>query len=240
MVIPERRAAGITGTVVKASAGASEHLSVARVVNIARTLDELKEQNVWVVGLDERGDKSYDELDYNMNCAIVMGAEGKGLHDLVRRKCDMLVSIPMMGAVSSLNVSVAGGIVMYEVQRQRRQAQKPAAKKSAQEAERGVVLRRLALAVLFVVPLAALPARPWTATPFSFTRYDLEATVDPHQHGLAVEGTVELRNVSRRRSVKSRCRFQARCTGSRCTWRTAPRWSGWSRATPATSTTPEC
>ena len=126
VVIPERRAAGITGTVVKASAGASEHLRVARVVNIARTLDELKDKNVWVVGLDERGEKSYDQLDYNMNCAIVMGAEGKGLHDLVRRKCDMLVSIPMMGAVSSLNVSVAGGIVMYEVQRQRRKAQEPA------------------------------------------------------------------------------------------------------------------
>ena len=103
---------------------------MARVVNIARTLDELKAKNVWVVGLDERGEKSYDELDYNMNCAIVMGAEGKGLHDLVRRKCDMLVSIPMMGAVSSLNVSVAGGIVMYEVQRQRRQAQKAAARRN--------------------------------------------------------------------------------------------------------------
>jgi 23S rRNA (guanosine2251-2'-O)-methyltransferase len=133
VVIPERRAAGITGTVVKASAGASEHLPVARVVNIARTLDELKAENVWVVGLDERGEKSYDELDYNMNCALVMGAEGKGLHDLVRRKCDMLVSIPMMGAVSSLNVSVAGGIVMYEVQRQRRRAQQSAAKKPAKK-----------------------------------------------------------------------------------------------------------
>jgi 23S rRNA (guanosine2251-2'-O)-methyltransferase len=133
VVIPERRAAGITGTVVKASAGASENLSVARVVNIARTIDDLKEANVWVVGLDERGEKTYDELDYNMNCAIVMGAEGKGLHDLVRRKCDMLVSIPMMGAVSSLNVSVAGGIVMYEVQRQRRQAQKTPGKKSAKK-----------------------------------------------------------------------------------------------------------
>jgi 23S rRNA (guanosine2251-2'-O)-methyltransferase len=122
VVIPERRAVGITGTVVKTSAGASEHLSVAKVVNIARTIDDLKLQNVWIVGLDERGERSYDELDYNMNCAIVLGAEGKGLHDLVRRKCDLLVSIPMMGAVSSLNVSVAGGIVMYEVQRQRRQA----------------------------------------------------------------------------------------------------------------------
>lgn len=124
VVIPARRAAGITGTVVKASAGASEHLSVARVVNIARTLEDLKERNVWVVGLDERGTQSYDELDYNMDVALVMGAEGKGLHDLVRKKCDLLVSIPMMGEVSSLNVSVAGGIVMYEALRQRRNAMK--------------------------------------------------------------------------------------------------------------------
>ncbi len=120
VIIPERRAAGITGTVVKASAGATEHLRVARVVNIARTLEELKERNVWVVGLDEHGQQSYNEVDYKMHCALVMGAEGKGLHDLVRRKCDMLVFIPMMGSVASLNVSVAGGIVMYEVLRQRK------------------------------------------------------------------------------------------------------------------------
>jgi len=126
VVIPERRAAGITGTVVKASAGASEAVSVARVVNIARTLEDLKERNVWTVGLDERGTQDYDELDYNMDCAIVLGAEGKGLHDLVRRKCDLLVKIPMMGAVSSLNVSVAGGIVLYEVLRQRRALDRPA------------------------------------------------------------------------------------------------------------------
>src|SRR3954468_19704524 len=125
VVIPERRAAGISGAVVKASAGASEAVSVARVVNIARTLEDLKERNVWTVGLDERGTQDYDELDYNMDCAIVLGAEGKGLHDLVRRKCDMLVKIPMMGSVSSLNVSVAGGIVMYEVLRQRRAAERP-------------------------------------------------------------------------------------------------------------------
>lgn len=124
VVIPERRAAGITGTVVKASAGASEHLSVARVVNIARSLEDLKERNIWVVGLDERGTQSYDEIDYNMDCAIVLGAEGKGLHDLVRKKCDLLVSIPMVGQVASLNVSVAGGIVMYEVLRQRRNVMK--------------------------------------------------------------------------------------------------------------------
>jgi 23S rRNA (guanosine2251-2'-O)-methyltransferase len=120
VIIPERRAAGLTGTAVKASAGASEHLSIARVTNISRTLDELKERNVWTVGLDERGAQSYDEVDYKMDCALVLGAEGKGLHDLVRRRCDFLVSIPMLGHVPSLNVSVAGAVVMYEVARQRR------------------------------------------------------------------------------------------------------------------------
>jgi 23S rRNA (guanosine2251-2'-O)-methyltransferase len=123
IVIPERRAAAVNATVAKASAGASEHVSIARVVNIARTLDELKDQNIWIVGLDERGDRSYDEVDYRMNCAIVLGGEGHGLHDLVRKKCDYLVSIPMAGRVPSLNVSVAGAVVMYEVARQRRAEQ---------------------------------------------------------------------------------------------------------------------
>jgi len=130
VIIPERRAAGLTGTAVKASAGASEHLPIARVTNISRTLDELKERNVWTVGLDERGTQSYDELDYRMDCAIVLGAEGKGLHDLVRRRCDFLVSIPMLGHMPSLNVSVAGGVVMYEVARQRRASQSARGTKS--------------------------------------------------------------------------------------------------------------
>lgn len=121
VVIPERRAAAVNPTVVKASAGASEHVNIARVVNLARTLEQLKEHNLWIVGLDERGDRSYDELDYRMDCAIVLGAEGYGLHDLVRKKCDYLVSIPMAGKVPSLNVSVAGAVVMYELARQRRQ-----------------------------------------------------------------------------------------------------------------------
>ena len=120
LVIPERRAAGVTGTVAKASAGASAHLPIARVTNIARTLEDLKSRNIWTVGLDERGQQNYDAVDYKMDCAIVLGAEGKGLHDLVAKKCDFLVSIPMLGKVSSLNVSVAGGIVLYEVVRQRR------------------------------------------------------------------------------------------------------------------------
>src|SRR5258708_5125848 len=116
IVLPERRAVGVNATVVKVSAGAAEHLPVAKVTNIARTIEELKEKNIWVVGLDERADKFYDELDYNMDCAIVLGAEGHGLHDLARKKCDFLVKIPMQGAVPSLNVSVAGAVVMYEVQ----------------------------------------------------------------------------------------------------------------------------
>src|SRR6266446_57891 len=120
IVIPERRAASVTGTVTKASAGASEHLPIAKVTNIARTVEELKERNIWTVGLDERGSQTYDALDYNMDCALVLGAEGKGLHDLVKRKCDFLVSIPMLGKVSSLNVSVAAAVVMYEIVRQRR------------------------------------------------------------------------------------------------------------------------
>jgi 23S rRNA (guanosine2251-2'-O)-methyltransferase len=119
VVIPERRAAGVTPTVTKASAGASEHLPIAKVTNIARTVDELKEKNIWVVGLDERGTQNYDSLDYNMDCAIVLGGEGKGVHDLVARKCDYLVSIPMLGKVPSLNVSVAAGVMLYEIVRQR-------------------------------------------------------------------------------------------------------------------------
>jgi 23S rRNA (guanosine2251-2'-O)-methyltransferase len=120
VVIPERRAAGVTGTVTKASAGASEHLPIAKVTNIARTIEDLKDKNIWTVGLDERGPQTYDALNYKMDCAIVLGAEGKGLHDLVKKKCDFLVSIPMLGKVPSLNVSVAAGIVLYEVVRQRR------------------------------------------------------------------------------------------------------------------------
>src|SRR6476619_7147290 len=107
IIIPERRAAGVTGTVVKASAGASEYLPIARVTNAGRALDEL-------------GSKLYDELDYKMDCALVLGAEGHGLHEQIRKKCDFLVKIPMAGKVPSLNVSVAAAIVMYEIARQRR------------------------------------------------------------------------------------------------------------------------
>jgi 23S rRNA (guanosine2251-2'-O)-methyltransferase len=124
VVIPERRAVGVTGTVAKTSAGASEHLPIAKVTNISRTVEELKSKNIWTVGLDERATQSYDSVDYKMDCAVVLGAEGKGLHDLVSKKCDFLISIPMLGQVPSLNVSVAAAIVLYEIVRQRRQKSK--------------------------------------------------------------------------------------------------------------------
>lgn len=122
VIIPERRSAAVTGTVTKTSAGASEYLPIAKVTNIARTVEELKGRNLWTVGLDEHGPQTYDALDYNMDCALVLGAEGKGLHDLVKKKCDFLVSIPMLGNVPSLNVSVAAAVVLYEIVRQRRSA----------------------------------------------------------------------------------------------------------------------
>ncbi|HMK30120.1 MAG TPA: 23S rRNA (guanosine(2251)-2'-O)-methyltransferase RlmB [Terriglobales bacterium] len=133
IVVPERRAVGVTGAVTKASAGASEYVPIARVVNIARALEELKEKNIWTVGLDERGPQTYDQMDFVMNCALVLGAEGKGLHEQVRKKCDFLVSLPMLGRVPSLNVSVAAGVVMYEIARQRREKKARLPKKELRE-----------------------------------------------------------------------------------------------------------
>jgi 23S rRNA (guanosine2251-2'-O)-methyltransferase len=120
VILPERRAAGVNATVVKTSAGAAEHVRIARVTNLVRALEELKRENVWCVGLDERGTLNYDDFDFRCNCVLVLGGEGSGLHALTRRTCDYLVRIPMAGQVSSLNVSVAGAIVMYEAARQRR------------------------------------------------------------------------------------------------------------------------
>lgn len=122
VILPQRRSVGVTASVARASAGASEHLPIARVTNLGRALEQLKSHNIWTVGLDERASQSYETLDYKMDCALVLGAEGHGLHELIRRKCDFLVSIPVRGGVSSLNVSVAAGVVLYEVVRQRRAA----------------------------------------------------------------------------------------------------------------------
>jgi 23S rRNA (guanosine2251-2'-O)-methyltransferase len=119
MVIPERRAAGLTDTVARASAGALAHLPIAKVTNLARTMEELKEAGYWLVGLDETGEKNYTEVDYTSPTGVVMGGEGKGLHELTRKRCDFVVSLPTTGPVKSLNVSVATGVVLFEALRQR-------------------------------------------------------------------------------------------------------------------------
>ena len=113
MVIAERRAAGLTDVVAKAAAGALEYLPIVRAVNINQTLRVLKDFGYFVYGLDERGDTAYNEVAWAEKCVIVMGAEGKGLHDLVKKNCDVLLRIPMAGRIASLNVSVATGVVLF-------------------------------------------------------------------------------------------------------------------------------
>ena len=119
VIIPERRAASVTDVVAKAAAGAIEHLPVVRVTNVNRAVEELKERGFWVYGLDERGPEDYAKIEYNAPTALVLGAEGKGLHEQVRKHCDVLVRIPMSGKISSLNVSVAAGVVLFEWRRRR-------------------------------------------------------------------------------------------------------------------------
>jgi 23S rRNA (guanosine2251-2'-O)-methyltransferase len=119
VVIPERRAVGLTDAAVRASAGAAAHLRVARVTNLVRAMEEIKEAGYWLVGLDERAEKRHTDVDLTVRVAFVLGGEGKGLHHLVRERCDFVVSIPTSGPVRSLNVSVAAGVVLFEVVRQR-------------------------------------------------------------------------------------------------------------------------
>jgi 23S rRNA (guanosine2251-2'-O)-methyltransferase len=143
IVLTERRSAPLSPVAVKASAGAAEHLRIARVVNLVRALEELKEQNIWVIGLDERGATDYDQFDLTGDCVLVLGREGAGLHDLVRRTCDHLLRIPMEGGVSSLNVSTAGAVVLYEAARQRRAASRqaharPAATSASKKKQKGL------------------------------------------------------------------------------------------------------
>jgi len=121
LIIPERRAASLTDVAAKAAAGAAEHLPVSRVTNINRALEDLKARGYWIYGLDERGAESYDRVEYSLPTAIVLGGEGKGLHEQVKKHCDALVRIPMAGKISSLNVSVAAGIVLFEWKRRRAQ-----------------------------------------------------------------------------------------------------------------------
>lgn len=118
----ERRAVGLTETVAKASAGAVEYVPVARVTNLTRLIELLKERNVWVVGTAADAPLAYTEWDWTRSSAVVLGGEGSGLHRLVREHCDALVRIPVSGRIESLNVSVAAGVVLYEAQRQRTMA----------------------------------------------------------------------------------------------------------------------
>jgi len=120
VIIPERRAAGLTDTVARSSAGALAHLPVAKVTNLARTMEELKQAGYWLVGLEERANKVYTEVDYTSPVGIVLGSEGQGLHELTRKRCDFVVSLPTSGPIKSLNVSVAAGIVLFEAIRQRK------------------------------------------------------------------------------------------------------------------------
>jgi len=119
VVVGERRSAPLTETVSRAAAGALEYLPVARVTNISRALEELKQAGFWIYGLDERGDTPYDKVDFAGRTVLVLGAEGGGLHENVKKHCDLLLRIPMAGAVSSLNVSVAAGVVLFEWRKRR-------------------------------------------------------------------------------------------------------------------------
>ena len=119
VIIPQRRAVGLTVTVAKTSAGAIEYVPVARVVNLNNAIKTLKENNIWVIGIDQDGKRSFIEIDFKLPTAIVIGGEGKGLSRLVKENCDEVVSIPMKGKISSLNASVAAAVAMYEVVRQR-------------------------------------------------------------------------------------------------------------------------
>lgn len=124
VIIPERRSASLNATVAKAACGALEYVPVARVANIANTIDALKERGVWVFGADMDGD-DYTKTDFDTPCALVIGNEGKGIGALTAKKCDAILSLPMLGKINSLNASVAAGILMYEVVRSRKADKQP-------------------------------------------------------------------------------------------------------------------
>lgn len=119
VIIPKRRAVGLTAAVARASTGAIEHVPVARVTNLARTMEELKEKGIWIIGTDAKGKQDFRQMDAKMPLAIVIGSEGKGIGRLISEKCDFLIRLPMVGKVTSLNASVAASLLMYEVYRKR-------------------------------------------------------------------------------------------------------------------------
>ena len=119
IIISKHHSASVTAAVIKASAGATEHALMAEVTNLVNTIQKLKEMEYWIVGLDGNGDKLYTEVDYTSPTALVVGNEGRGIRRLVKEHCDFLVRIPLLGKIESLNASVAGGLVMFEVVRRR-------------------------------------------------------------------------------------------------------------------------
>ncbi len=118
IIIPERRSVTLTATVAKASSGALEYMKVARVSNLVQTIEELKEKNIWIYAADMDGE-NWCSVDFAGGCALVIGSEGKGVGRLVKKCCDKVVAMPMRGKINSLNASVAAGVLMYEVARQR-------------------------------------------------------------------------------------------------------------------------
>jgi len=128
VLIPRFHAAAVTPAVTKASAGATEHIPIAEVANIVNTIRDLKQEGFWIVGLGAEGDRLYREPDYSVPVALVVGNEGRGIRRLVKEHCDFLVRIPLYGAVESLNASVAGALVMYEVVRAREKTPSPPAR----------------------------------------------------------------------------------------------------------------
>lgn len=121
VIIPKRRSAGLNATVFKTSAGAASYVPVARVTNLASAIDELKENGVWIYGTDASG-SDYTATDFTGSCGLVIGSEGFGISKLIQKKCDFMIKLPMLGKINSLNASVAAGIFMYEVLRQRSSA----------------------------------------------------------------------------------------------------------------------
>lgn len=121
IVLPERRAVGLTEAVSLVSAGAVEHVKIARVKNLARFMEDLKEQGVWLVGAEGGSKEYWYEFDYNLSLGLVLGSEGRGLRPLIRKRCDKILSIPLLGRITSLNVASAASIFFYEVVRQRMQ-----------------------------------------------------------------------------------------------------------------------
>ena len=121
IIIPKRRAVGLTAVVAKASTGAIEHVPVVRVTNLAQTVDELKDRGVWIAGTDAKGSADYRKMDATLPIALIIGSEGKGMSRLLKEKCDFLYNLPMVGHVTSLNASVAAALLMYEVYRKRQE-----------------------------------------------------------------------------------------------------------------------